>query len=104
MQDLIFKSGQAGITKALVSIVFDNTNKDQSPPSYEAYDELIISRQVEIGGRNKYTINGTTVQNKKVQELFLSIQLNVNNPHFLIMQGKVTKVLNMKPVEVNYCI
>merc|ERR1712117_210027 len=29
-----------------------------------------------------------------------SVQLNVNNPHFLIMQGRITKVLNMKPPEV----
>lgn len=100
LQDLIFKSGQAGITKATVSIVFDNTNKDQCPPGYENMKELTVSRQVEMGGKNKYMINGVTVQNKKVHELFCSVQLNVNNPHFLIMQGRVTKVLNMKPVEV----
>lgn len=28
------------------------------------------------------------------------MQLNVNNPHFLIMQGRITKVLNMKPAEI----
>ncbi len=32
--------------------------------------------------------------------MFCSVQLNVNNPNFLIMQGKITKVLNMKPVEI----
>lgn len=53
-----------------------------------------------IGGRNKYLINGTTVQNTRVQDFFRSVQLNVNNPHFLIMQGRITKVLNMKPPEV----
>lgn len=35
-----------------------------------------------------------------VQNLFQSIQLNINNPNFLIMQGKITKVLNMKPSEI----
>jgi len=35
-----------------------------------------------------------------VQNLFHSVQLNVNNPHYLIMQGGITKVLNMKPVEI----
>ena len=53
-----------------------------------------------IGGRNKYWINGTVQQPGKVQNLFQSVQLNVNNPHFLIMQGRITKVLNMKPEEV----
>ena len=27
-----------------------------------------------------------------MQSLFHSVQLNVNNPHFLIMQGRITKV------------
>lgn len=52
-----------------------------------------------VGGKNKYLINGKSVQNKKVQDLFCSVQLNVNNPNFLIMQGRITKVLNMKPSE-----
>lgn len=44
-------------------------------------------------------INGTTVQQNTLQNMFHSVQLNVNNPHFLIMQGRITKVLNMKPQE-----
>lgn len=28
------------------------------------------------------------------------MQLNINNPNFLIMQGKITKVLNMRPAEI----
>lgn len=29
---------------------------------------------------------------RRVQDLFQSVQLNVNNPTFLIMQGRITKV------------
>ncbi|KAJ8932225.1 hypothetical protein NQ318_010374, partial [Aromia moschata] len=90
-QDLIYKSGQAGINKATVSITFDNRNPAQCPPGFENFQEITITRQIVIGGKNKYMINGTNVPNKKVQDLFCSIQLNVNNPHFLIMQGKITK-------------
>ncbi|KAI8425455.1 hypothetical protein MSG28_007200 [Choristoneura fumiferana] len=72
LQELIYKHGQAGITKATVV----------------------------MGGKNKYLINGINVQNKRVSDLFCSVQLNVNNPHFLIMQGRITKVLNMKPPEI----
>lgn len=53
-----------------------------------------------VGGRNKYLINGHNAQVNRVQNLFHSVQLNVNNPHFLIMQGRITKVLNMKPPEI----
>ena len=31
--------------------------------------------------------------------MFESVSLNVNNPNFMIMQGKITKVVNMKPKE-----
>ncbi|KAK3089416.1 hypothetical protein FSP39_003470 [Pinctada imbricata] len=100
LQELVYKNGQAGVTKATVSITFDNMDKKQSPLGYEQYDEITITRQVVIGGRNKYLINGSNANNTRVQDLFRSVQLNVNNPHFLIMQGRITKVLNMKPPEI----
>ncbi|XP_068782769.1 structural maintenance of chromosomes protein 2 [Struthio camelus] len=100
LQDLVYKNGQAGITKATVSITFDNSDKKQSPLGFEANDEIIVTRQVVIGGRNKYLINGVNATNTRVQDLFCSVGLNVNNPHFLIMQGRITKVLNMKPPEI----
>ncbi|XP_014811914.1 PREDICTED: structural maintenance of chromosomes protein 2 [Calidris pugnax] len=100
LQDLVYKNGQAGITKATVSITFDNTDKKLSPLGFEANDEITVTRQVVIGGRNKYLINGVNASNSRVQDLFCSVGLNVNNPHFLIMQGRITKVLNMKPAEL----
>uniref|UniRef100_A0AAY4CY47 Structural maintenance of chromosomes protein n=1 Tax=Denticeps clupeoides TaxID=299321 RepID=A0AAY4CY47_9TELE len=100
LQDLVYKNGLAGITKATVSITFDNTDKKQSPLGFDSHDEITITRQVVIGGRNKYLINGVNANNMRVQDLFCSVGLNVNNPHFLIMQGRITKVLNMKPPEI----
>ncbi|NXH22560.1 SMC2 protein, partial [Bucco capensis] len=100
LQDLVYKNGQAGHNKATVSITFDNSDKNQSPLGFEANEEIIVTRQVVIGGRNKYLINGVNATNNRVQDLFCSVGLNVNNPHFLIMQGRITKVLNMKPAEI----
>lgn len=100
LQALVYKNGQAGVTKASVTITFDNRDKKQSPLGYEQYDEVSITRQVVIGGKNKYLINGANVQANRVKDFFCSVQLNVNNPHFLIMQGRITKVLNMKPPEI----
>ncbi|XP_010576444.1 PREDICTED: structural maintenance of chromosomes protein 2 [Haliaeetus leucocephalus] len=100
LQDLVYKNGQAGISKATVSIIFDNSNKKLSPLGFEASDEITVSRQVVIGGRNRYLINGVNATSSRVQDLFRSVGLNVNNPHFLIMQGRITKVLNMKPPEI----
>ncbi|KAM4878827.1 structural maintenance of chromosomes protein 2 [Sylvia borin] len=100
LQDLVYKNGQAGITKATVSITFDNSNKSQSPLGFEANDEITVTRQVVVGGRSKYLINGINASNSRVQDFFCSVGLNVNNPHFLIMQGQITQVLNMKPPEI----
>ncbi|CAL6326947.1 unnamed protein product [Bathycoccus prasinos] len=100
LQELVYKQGQAGITKASVSITFNNSEKSRSPVGYEHCDQVTVTRQIVIGGKNKYMINGSVAQPTRVQNLFHSVQLNVNNPHFLIMQGRITKVLNMKPIEI----
>ncbi|KAI9291667.1 RecF/RecN/SMC protein [Neoconidiobolus thromboides FSU 785] len=100
LQDLVYKRGQAGISKASVTIVFNNSDTKNSPVGYEEYQQITVTRQILIGGRNKYLINGHNAQQQTLANLFQSVQLNVNNPHFLIMQGKITKVLNMKPPEI----
>jgi structural maintenance of chromosome 2 len=98
--ELVYKSGQARVVKATVTIVFDNSDKSASPLGYEQYNEITVTRQIVIGGKNKYLINGKTQQVNTVATLFHSVGLNVNNPHFLIMQGRITKVVNMKPAEL----
>ncbi|KAJ2988897.1 hypothetical protein NUW58_g3742 [Xylaria curta] len=100
LQDLIYKRGQAGVTKASVTIVFDNRDKQKSPIGFEEYTTISVTRQIVLGGTSKYLINGHRAQQQTVQNLFQSVQLNINNPNFLIMQGKITKVLNMKSVEI----
>ncbi|CCD25982.2 condensin subunit SMC2 NDAI_0G02070 [Naumovozyma dairenensis CBS 421] len=100
LQDLIYKRGQAGITKASVTIVFDNTDKTNSPIGFNNSAKISVTRQVVLGGTSKYLINGHRAPQQSVLQLFQSVQLNINNPNFLIMQGKITKVLNMKPKEI----
>ncbi|KFY09278.1 hypothetical protein V491_08282 [Pseudogymnoascus sp. VKM F-3775] len=100
LQDLIYKRGQAGVTKASVTIVFDNKDKKKSPIGFEEYAQISVTRQIVLGGTSKYLINGHRAQQQTVQNLFQSVQLNINNPNFLIMQGRITKVLNMKAVEI----
>lgn len=100
LQDLIYKRGQAGVTKASVTIVFDNSEVSKSPIGFETYAKISVTRQIILGGTSKYLVNGHKAQQQVVLNLFQSVQLNINNPNFLIMQGKITKVLNMKPQEI----
>ena len=44
IQELIYKNGAAGITKAEVTLVFDNTDKENSPSGYEEYDKITVTR------------------------------------------------------------
>ena len=46
LQELVYKQGQAGVTKASVSIVFNNSDKANSPVSYENFDRIAVTRQV----------------------------------------------------------
>lgn len=101
MSELITHGG----TKAIVSIRFDNTDKKTSPYNFEQHDEITIQRTITAQATGKgcttsYTLNGHAATNTRIQDFFRGIGLNVNNPHFLIMQGRITTVLNMKPEEI----
>jgi chromosome segregation ATPase len=45
-QDLIYKRGQAGVTKASVTIVFDNSDREKSPVGFENLKQITVTRQV----------------------------------------------------------
>ena len=99
MQDLIYKGGNASVSKASVTLKFDNAKKEFSPAGYENFDTISVTRTIE-NNKVKCYINGKTETAEKVRALFTSVKLNVNNPHFLIMQGRVTQVIKMKPQEI----
>ena len=100
LSELVYKQGQAGVQKAVVTLVFNNDDPAQAPIGYESCPTVTVTRQVWLGGKSKYWINGKQAAAMQVQNLFQSVQLNVNNPHFLIMQGRITKVLGMRPAEI----
>ena len=45
-------------------------------------------------------INGQSVQLGRIRDLFHSVQLDVNNPHFRVMQERITDVINMEPADI----
>jgi structural maintenance of chromosome 2 len=46
LQDLVYKQGQAGVTKATVSLVFNNSDARASPMGYEHCETITVTRQV----------------------------------------------------------
>ncbi|QRV81363.1 structural maintenance of chromosomes protein [Ceratobasidium sp. AG-Ba] len=99
-QELIYKKGAAGILKASVTVVFDNSDPANSPSGYAAYKQITITRQIAVPNKSKYLINGHVTQQQQIHNVLQSVQLNINNPNFVIRQGKITKVLNMGPREI----
>merc|ERR1712224_269507 len=53
-----------------------------------------------INGIGKYLMNGKRINRKIMNDFFQSIGLDINNPNFLIMQGKVTYVSQLKPIGI----
>jgi hypothetical protein len=80
--------------------VFNNQDRSKSPVGFENTPQITVTRQIAVGNVSKYLLNGHKSTLQTIQNLFQSVQLNINNPNFLIMQGKITKVLNMKPAEI----
>ena len=110
-QDLIYKRGQAGVTKASVTIVFDNSDRATSPVGFETCKQITVTRQIALRNLSKYLLNGHKSQQQAIQTLFQSVQLNINNPNFLIMQGRITKVCSLHrsaerfvPCYMRFCV
>ena len=68
LQELVYKQGQAGIVKASVTIRFNNSDPKMRPPGYEM-EKIDVTREIIVGGKNKYKINSHVVQQNQVQNL-----------------------------------
>jgi structural maintenance of chromosome 2 len=52
LQELVYKQGQAGVTKASVSIVFNNSDPERSPVGYEHCEQITVTRQARTRRRH----------------------------------------------------
>ena len=96
LQNLIF-NGAASKKPAEyceVSLVFDNS--DGKIPGGEK--EVIITRRITRSGISVYKINGKTAIRSKVIDLLSAAGLSPDG-HNIIMQGDVTRIIEMSPKE-----
>lgn len=98
--DLIYKGSKIlpSASRASVSIVFDNSKKIFSFTNSGLgvsldYDEVTIGREVFADGVNRYTINGTEVRLKDVNDVLASVNIG-SSGHHIISQGEADRVLN----------
>ncbi len=98
--DLIFKGSKSlsSLNRASVTITFDNSKKIFSFTNSGLgvsldYDEISISREVFADGVNTYSINGTEVRLKDVNDLLSSVNIGSSGYH-IISRGEADRVLN----------
>ena len=99
-EDLIFGGGGdsssqvARLSKASVSLVFDNKHKIFPAE----FDELILSRRVYRDGVNDYVLNDSQVRLKDIIELLSKVGLGASQ-HHIIAQGDADRILYASPKE-----
>ncbi|WUR02683.1 structural maintenance of chromosomes protein 2 (SMC2) [Vairimorpha necatrix] len=89
-----------------VTLVLSNTDKSKSPEGYKDYNEIIISRSIDNLGKTKFYLNNHSCSYSTINKLCSSMNINSEKGEFffIIMQGHITKVLNMKSKEIGTLI
>ncbi len=96
MHEMIFHGSKRknAAEYATVSIYFDNKDKKISLDS----DEVVITRKVNKKGVSVYKLNGETVTREKVLEVLRPAGVHPEG-HNIILQGDITEIIEMSPVE-----
>lgn len=98
--DLIFKGPNSKLSRASVSITFDNSDKvfafqvsgDSTVSAPALFDKVTFTREVFADGSSKYLLNGTEVRLKQMVELLSSVNIGTSS-HHIISQGEADGVL-----------
>lgn len=109
--DLIFKGSKtlSKGSRASVTIYFNNEDKvfklsnDEGENVNLNYDTISVSREVYPDGLNKYSLNGTEVRLKDVNNLLSAVHIG-SSGHHIISQGEADRILNASPKDLREMI
>lgn len=101
LHELIFHggNGKAPAQYASVTLYLDNSNKEF--PFEEP--EISITRKVNRKGVSIYKLQGRTTTREKILEVLSSARIRPDG-HNIILQGDVTNIIEMNPVERRFII
>ena len=101
LYELIFHGGEGKTPadQASVTLYLDNSQK-QFP--YED-GEVTVTRKVNKNGLSAYKLNSRTVTREKILQLLSGVRIHPDG-HNIILQGDVTQIIEMNPVERRYYI
>lgn len=94
--DLIFNGGKKGkpAREAEVSIYFDNSGRELPI----ATREVKITRSIDINGNSVYRLNGKRTSRAEILDLLRQANIRPDG-HNIILQGDITRIIEMNPVE-----
>lgn len=84
-----------------VTLVFNNMDKASSPSGYEHYDVFEVTRSLDPEGKSKFKINNHSCTKGTIEKMCRSIGITSD---FIVMQGHITKILNMRNAELRNMI
>ena len=104
MEDVIFNGSESRGPHgfAEVSITFDNTD-GLTPPEYQDYAEITVTRRLDRDGRSDYMINRASVRLLDVTNLFLGTGVG-KRAYSIIEQGRIGFIVSSKPVDRRHLI
>jgi chromosome segregation protein len=89
-EDLIFNGSHSAprVNRAAVAIVFDNSRRQFKID----FDEVAIERSVLRDGTSEYSINGSKVRLRDIEELLVGANIGETS-HHIISQGEADRIL-----------
>ncbi|EGE09251.1 chromosome segregation protein sudA [Trichophyton equinum CBS 127.97] len=93
-QALLHEGSGSAVMSAYVEIIFDNSD-DRFPTGK---DELILRRTIGLK-KDEYTLDRKNATKSDVMNLLESAGFSRSNPYYIVPQGRVTTLTNMKDSE-----
>lgn len=93
-QALLHEGSGSAVTTAYVEIIFDNS--DERFPTGK--DELILRRTIGLK-KDEYSLDRKNATKTDVMNLLESAGFSRSNPYYIVPQGRVTTLTNMKDAE-----
>lgn len=93
--DLIFRGQNSKLSRAAVSITFDNADAVFAPYTF---DTITFTRELFADGTSKYSMNGTEIRLKQMVELLAAVNIGASS-HHIISQGEADAILRVNPRE-----
>jgi len=104
LEDVIFAGSDAAGPLGMAEVTLTFMNDDgNSPPGYESFAEIAITRRTFRDGESEFSINKVPCRLKDIAEMFLDTGAGARG-YAIIAQGKVGEIVEAKPEDMRMII